>query len=192
MDYTDSIKIIGKMEKLWPDWAPNDAQAGNLTNLFVKFDEPTAIKAINAAVFESNFKTPPLKTIASFLRQFRPTKHVIGEGGLPDPKYYIQYSGGGSHSLVAGYFVPIYSRIGFDDYKQAETTRDMLFQQFGGYEDGGGEWNRMDDYEVEFHKRVRAGYHEMIAAEPQRWMEIDGSQSPEAVQKELQQAVISP
>lgn len=56
--------------------------------------------------------------------------------------------------------------------------------------DGDGEWNRMDDYEVEFHKRVRAGYHEMIAAEPDRWVEIDGAQPPEEVQKALQKTVL--
>ncbi|MCH7662972.1 MAG: dTMP kinase [Chloroflexi bacterium] len=57
--------------------------------------------------------------------------------------------------------------------------------------DGGGEWNRLDDYEVAFHQRVRAGYHEMIAAEPERWVEIDGAQSPEVVQKTLQDAVLA-
>ena len=57
--------------------------------------------------------------------------------------------------------------------------------------DGDGEWNRMDDYEVEFHKRVRAGYHEMFAAEPQRWVEIDAAQSPDVVQKALQEAVLA-
>jgi dTMP kinase len=56
--------------------------------------------------------------------------------------------------------------------------------------DGDGEWNRMDDYELEFHKRVRAGYHEMIAAEPDRWVEIDGAQPPEEVQKALQKTVL--
>ena len=57
--------------------------------------------------------------------------------------------------------------------------------------DGDGEWNRLDDYEVAFHQRVRVGYHAMIAAEPERWVEIDGAQSPEVVQKELQEAVLA-
>ncbi|MEK6255977.1 MAG: dTMP kinase [Chloroflexota bacterium] len=57
--------------------------------------------------------------------------------------------------------------------------------------DGNGEWNRMDDYEVKFHERVRAGYHKMITAEPQRWVEIDGSQSQEDVQAALQAAVMT-
>ncbi|MCH7480816.1 MAG: dTMP kinase, partial [Chloroflexi bacterium] len=57
--------------------------------------------------------------------------------------------------------------------------------------DGGGEWNRLDDYEVAFHQRVRAGYHAMIAAEPHRWVEVDGAQPPEVVQKGLQEAVLA-
>ncbi len=57
--------------------------------------------------------------------------------------------------------------------------------------DGDGEWNRLDDYEVAFHQRVRVGYHAMIAAEPERWVEIDGAQSPEVVQKTLQDAVLA-
>ncbi len=53
----------------------------------------------------------------------------------------------------------------------------------------GGEWNRMDAYQLEFHRRVRLGYLEMAAEEPQRWVVIDGSQPIVAVQAALQQAV---
>lgn len=34
---------------------------------------------------------------------------------------------------------------------------------------GGTEWNRLDAYQLELHQRVRAGYLEMAAQEPQRW-----------------------
>ncbi|MBI9046399.1 MAG: dTMP kinase [Anaerolineaceae bacterium] len=54
----------------------------------------------------------------------------------------------------------------------------------------GGEWNRLDDYEVAFHKRVRKGYLEMAHLEPERWKIIDASQTPEKVQLDLQQAVL--
>ena len=37
----------------------------------------------------------------------------------------------------------------------------------------GSEWNRLDAYTVDFHKRVRAGYLEMVKAEPQTWVVID-------------------
>ncbi|MDH3944736.1 MAG: dTMP kinase, partial [Anaerolineae bacterium] len=56
--------------------------------------------------------------------------------------------------------------------------------------DGEGEWNRLDDYALEFHQRVRRGYHAMIAAESERWVQIDGDQPPEAVQQEMQKAVM--
>src|SRR5512136_2619023 len=31
------------------------------------------------------------------------------------------------------------------------------------------EWNRLDAYDLQFHQRVRAGYLEMVKAEPSRW-----------------------
>ena len=47
------------------------------------------------------------------------------------------------------------------------------------------EWNRMDDYALQFHERVRSGYREMAAKEPERWVVIDADRSPEAVHEEV-------
>jgi dTMP kinase len=55
---------------------------------------------------------------------------------------------------------------------------------------GGGEWNRLDAYEVAFHERVRRGYHELVKLEPERWVVVDGSQTREKVQSDLQQIVL--
>jgi len=49
----------------------------------------------------------------------------------------------------------------------------------------GEEWNRLDDMEMAFHRRVREGYHQLIAAEPERWVCIDGAQPLEKVQAEI-------
>jgi dTMP kinase len=49
-----------------------------------------------------------------------------------------------------------------------------------------GGWNRLDAYNLEFHQRVRQGYLALAQAEPQRWVTIDGRQSVEAIQHELQ------
>lgn len=57
--------------------------------------------------------------------------------------------------------------------------------------DSGGDWNRLDDYDVEFHKRVYAGYQQLIAAEPERWVQVDAAQTPEKVAEALQQAVLA-
>jgi dTMP kinase len=46
--------------------------------------------------------------------------------------------------------------------------------------DGG--WNRLDAYDLEFHRRVRQGYLELARAEPARWVTIDAAQPPEMVQ----------
>ncbi len=56
---------------------------------------------------------------------------------------------------------------------------------------GGGEWNRLDDYELAFHKRVRQGYLELAASEPNRWKVINASATPSQVQAELRGAVLS-
>jgi len=53
------------------------------------------------------------------------------------------------------------------------------------------EWNRLDAYTVEFHQRVRAGYLEMVRAEPNRWAVVDAGQSWEAVQEELRRVILS-
>jgi dTMP kinase len=53
------------------------------------------------------------------------------------------------------------------------------------------EWNRMDDHEVEFYNRVRAGYLEMVKQEPKRWVVVNSDQKWEAVQEELQKVIVN-
>ncbi len=52
------------------------------------------------------------------------------------------------------------------------------------------EWNRLDALTVDFHKRVRAGYLELVKLEPQRWRVVDASQSWESVQEDLRQKIL--
>jgi len=52
------------------------------------------------------------------------------------------------------------------------------------------EWNRLDAYDLDFHRRVRQGYHEMALAEPKRWVVIDATQPPEEVQAVLREVVL--
>ncbi|MBQ4511488.1 MAG: dTMP kinase [Anaerolineaceae bacterium] len=47
------------------------------------------------------------------------------------------------------------------------------------------EWNRMDDYALQFHERVRNGYLEMAAAEPDRYVIINADRSKEEIHKEV-------
>jgi dTMP kinase len=54
---------------------------------------------------------------------------------------------------------------------------------------GGGEWNRLDDYALAFHQRVRAGYLELAQAEPQRWVRLDAGQDVAALQAAVWQVV---
>ena len=48
-----------------------------------------------------------------------------------------------------------------------------------------GETNRLDQKDLEYHARVRAGFLEMAQAEPRRWVVIDGTRSMDQVQEEI-------
>ena len=52
------------------------------------------------------------------------------------------------------------------------------------------EWNRLDAYTVEFHRRVRAGYLEMGKAEPERWVVVNSEQAWESVQADLRKVIL--
>ena len=52
------------------------------------------------------------------------------------------------------------------------------------------EWNRMDAYTVDFHRRVRAGYLEMAAADPSRWRLVDSGQKWDVVQEALRNVIL--
>ena len=51
------------------------------------------------------------------------------------------------------------------------------------------EWNRLDAYTVEFHRRVRAGYLELVKQEPERWVVIDAEKKWDEVQDTLRATV---
>jgi dTMP kinase len=55
---------------------------------------------------------------------------------------------------------------------------------------GGVEWNRLDAYEVEFHRRVRQGFRNMAYAQADRWRIIDATLPREQVQEALRAAVM--
>jgi len=54
---------------------------------------------------------------------------------------------------------------------------------------GGGEWNRLDDYALAFHERVRAGYLELARAEPERWVLLDATRDVRTLQAMVWQVV---
>ena len=52
------------------------------------------------------------------------------------------------------------------------------------------EWNRLDALGLEFHRRVHAGYQKLIAAEPERWVVIDGDRAVEAIQADVRRVMV--
>ena len=53
----------------------------------------------------------------------------------------------------------------------------------------GGQWNRLDAYDLGFHQRVRQGYFDLAAAEPGRWVTVDATRPVETVQSEIRRVV---
>ncbi len=47
------------------------------------------------------------------------------------------------------------------------------------------EWNRMDDYALQFHERVRGGFLELAAADPERWTVLDADRDPGVIHAEV-------
>lgn len=55
----------------------------------------------------------------------------------------------------------------------------------------GKEWNRLDAYSLEFHKRVQNGYYDLAKADPERWIMINAGGTPEQVQSAMRKVVMS-
>jgi len=56
---------------------------------------------------------------------------------------------------------------------------------------GGGEWNRLDDYDMPFHKRVRDGYHQLVEQDPARWVTVNADQTKDQIQNSLRDIIDS-
>jgi dTMP kinase len=52
-----------------------------------------------------------------------------------------------------------------------------------------GRQDRLDAQNLDFHRRVREAYRALMRAEPERWVCVDGSVSPEAVQTAIMEAI---
>ncbi len=64
-----------------------------------------------------------------------------------------------------------------------------LQRKLAAFESGVAEWNRMDQKEQAFHKRVRQGYLKMASEESERWLIVDGSCPIEKIHTEIRDRV---
>jgi dTMP kinase len=64
-----------------------------------------------------------------------------------------------------------------------------LRRKLAAHQAGEAEWNRMDQQEIAFHHRVRQGYLQMAAAEPERWVIIEAAQSADVAQQAIRAEV---
>jgi len=54
----------------------------------------------------------------------------------------------------------------------------------------GMEWNRLEEEALAFHQRVEAGFTRLMAADPQRWLVVDATQSIEEVHRIIYAATV--
>lgn len=54
----------------------------------------------------------------------------------------------------------------------------------------GGNWNRLDAFDLELHKRVRSGYLQLAEDDKDRWEILDASRTFDEVQEELRRSVL--
>jgi len=59
---------------------------------------------------------------------------------------------------------------------------EALHRKQNAFRAGEAEWNRMDQKELDFHRRVRAGYLQMAGEEPERWFVLDATRPIASIQ----------
>ena len=64
-----------------------------------------------------------------------------------------------------------------------------LRRKLAAHEASQAEWNRLDQQETAFHRRVREGYLQMAAQEPNRWLVIDATQPLEVIRASIRAGV---
>jgi dTMP kinase len=69
------------------------------------------------------------------------------------------------------------------------AAEEGLRRKYRAFQAGETEWNRMDRQVIDFHRRVRAGYRALAAAEPERWLVLDARRSIEAIQDDIRARV---
>jgi dTMP kinase len=64
-----------------------------------------------------------------------------------------------------------------------------LQRKLRDHDAGKGEWNRMDQQQLDFHHRIREGYLAMSRQDPERWHIVDATRPVAAVQADVLQRV---
>jgi len=95
--------------------------------------------------------------------------------GLPVLRAMTDFATGGIYPDLVIYL----------DLDVAEGLRRKLRER----REGKGEWNRMDQQTIDFHRRVRQGYLSMARQEPERWLIVDASQDIESIQRAILERV---
>jgi len=68
-------------------------------------------------------------------------------------------------------------------------AEEALERKRDAFRAGECEWNRMDQMELAFHRRVRAGYLQMASEEPTQWFVLDATRSIASTQDAIRERV---
>ncbi len=64
-----------------------------------------------------------------------------------------------------------------------------LQRKYVDQQEGRGEWTRMDQQDLAFHRRVREGYLQMAQQNPERWLVMDATQSVETIHTAIRERI---
>jgi dTMP kinase len=70
-----------------------------------------------------------------------------------------------------------------------EITPEVALQRRASGTLFGEDWNRLDDKELEFHRRVYRGYRELLLQEPARFIEVGANREQHAIQADIRRAL---
>ena len=68
-------------------------------------------------------------------------------------------------------------------------AEEALRRKQSGFRAGECEWNRMDQQDLDFHRRVRVGYLQMASEEPDRWFVLDATHPIASLRDAIQERV---
>lgn len=114
--------------------------------------------------------------------------HLEGGGLVVCDRYY--------HSSLAyqgyGHQLPLEVLEAITAFATQDLQPDLIFlldlpvEQGLSRREKSGSWNRLDDYDFEFHRRARKGYLELAAKDPERWVLMDATLPVAKLQSEIQ------
>ena len=122
--------IDQQLKPRWERWSPPPAQMSDWCYALRKLDWESALRAAQDHFRESKLNKPVIKSILALAQQYMPKEEK--KTYLPPATHFVQYTGGGDTTLVAGYYFPIYVKASDDVDMVAQDMKETLQHEHGG------------------------------------------------------------